>query len=57
MCFKIALCLKEKESETIVTLSAIFSFRKGLMMAKMPLKILGSLMMFTALILIGNPSF
>lgn len=42
---------------TTLTLSAIFSFRKGLIIAKMPLKILGSLMMFTALILIGNPSW
>lgn len=43
-------------SRTIVTLSAIFSFRKGLIIAKMPLKILGSLIMLTALIRIGNPS-
>lgn len=43
-------------SRRIVTLSAIFSFRKGLIIAKMPLKILGSLIMLTALILIGNPS-
>lgn len=43
-------------SRTIVTRSAIFSFRNGLIMAKMPLKILGSFMMLTALILIGNPS-
>lgn len=47
---------KTKECETIVTLSAIFSFRNGLIIAKMPLKILGSLIMLTALILIGNPS-
>lgn len=39
-----------------VTLSAIFSFRNGLMIAKMPLKIRGSFMMLTALILMGNPS-
>lgn len=39
-----------------VTLSAIFSFRKGLIIAKMPLKIRGSFMMLTALILMGNPS-
>lgn len=45
-----------ENSRTDVTLSAIFSFRKGLIIAKMPLKIRGSFMMLTALILMGNPS-
>lgn len=57
----VALCSQKEESGTfhvtIVTLSAIFSFRKGLIMAKMPLKILGSFMMLTALIRIGKPSY
>lgn len=44
------------EEERTLTLSAIFSFRKGLIIAKMPLKIRGSFMMLTALILMGNPS-
>lgn len=48
--------LRNNSRTTIVTRSAIFSFRNGLIMAKMPLKILGSFMMLTALILIGNPS-
>lgn len=41
----------------ILTRFAIFSFRKGLMMAKMPLNIRGSFIMLTAFIRMGNPSW
>lgn len=40
----------------ILTRFAIFSFRKGLMIAKMPLNIRGSFIMLTAFIRMGNPS-
>lgn len=49
-------CVWGKWNESI-TLSAIFSFRKGLIIAKIPLKIRGSFMILTAFILIGNPSW
>lgn len=45
-----------KLTESSLTLFAIFSFRNGFMMAKMPLNIRGSFTTWTAFIRMGKPS-
>jgi hypothetical protein len=45
-----------KSKGVLLTLFAIFSFRNGFMMAKMPLNIRGSFTMWTAFIRMGKPS-